>query len=187
MIDAKTGIWSIKEAGQNHFFDEPLIKAIAELFPTPPSRTADLGCGKGYYCRYLDNLGWPNVDGYEGTPNIKRLAVYEGIKQADLSKPLDVKEKYELVICLEVGEHIPPRREADFIRNLNRLTINTLILSWAIPGQTGLGHVNCKTNNYVVNKIQDCGFTLNPVISSKLREVSTLPWFKNTVFFFSRL
>ena len=50
---------------------------------------------------------------------------------------------------LEVAEHIPLENEEAYLDNCCKLCEIGCILSWALPGQGGLGHVNEQPNEYV--------------------------------------
>ena len=105
-------------------------------------------------------------------------------KVLDLSKKFDLKKKYECVISLEVGEHIPPEKEHIFIDNLDRHCNQCIILSWALPGQGGDGHMNEKPNEYIKNKFLERNYDCWEEASQYLRDSTTLWWFKNTIMVF---
>jgi hypothetical protein len=90
------------------------------------------------------------------------------------------------VFCLEVGEHIPVQYEQTFIDNVCRAAKNDIVLSWAIIGQGGDGHVNCRNNDYVINQMAIRGFTIDIGKSNQLRNCANLFWFKNTVMYFKK-
>jgi len=195
-MDAQSGIWTIDEARQSHFFDEALAQAICDLFDKAAYQyaIADLGCGRGSYCHYLESYGLGRCSGYEGTPiQQTALAEHSPIYELDLSLPL-IKvggdEKllldYEIVLCLEVGEHVPEDREEVFLNNVCAFVRPTgwLILSWAIPGQGGRGHVNERDNDYIIKQVRQRGLEYDSRRSNALRKASTLPWFKNTLMVF---
>ncbi len=182
-----SGIWSVDEARTGHYIDESLADAIIREFPIAPESVADLGCGLGQYCRHFTNrAGW-NVQGYEGLAEAKDMGIYERIEQVDLSQPQHKIPEYELVLCLEVGEHIPKQFEANFLDNVTSIAKKNLILSWAIPGQGGTGHFNERENPYVVQQIEEHGFRFNPERTARLRKAATLWWFEATLMAFERV
>jgi tryptophanyl-tRNA synthetase len=93
---------------------------------------------------------------------------------------------YDLVLSLEVGEHIPEEYEEVFIQNLVTHANDMLVISWGIPGQLGLGHVNCRENSYIIGKIMENGFRYDERWSGILRRTARLPWFKKTLMVFHR-
>lgn len=174
--DEKTGIFK----KHKYKFDEKLAKSIFGQFD--PIDVVDLGCGNGKYCNFWKNLGW-NIQGYEGNKNVVDGGL---VKYMDLSKEQKIEKKYDLVICLEVGEHIPKEYETVFIDNLDKFTKNTLLLSWAVIGQKGKGHVNCKDNDEVISIFEKMGFMYDEKTSMLLRKNATLTWFHNTIMVFNR-
>jgi hypothetical protein len=92
-------------------------------------------------------------------------------------------------ICLEVGEHIPKQYESIFLDNITSLTTNKIILSWAVVGQGGDGHVNCMNNDEVILKMNELGFNyLEDDSISARNSVSykIAPWFLNTIMIFQK-
>ena len=87
----------------------------------------------------------------------------------DLSKPFDLKIRYDCVISFEVGEHIPPQKEKIFIENLVKHSKKYIAISWAIPGQGGTGHFNEKSNQYIIKKFSEYDFKCNLNIQNKFR------------------
>lgn len=185
-VDPETGIWSMSIAVKRHKFDEPLASAIYRLQPQP-YQLVDIGCGSGMYCRYFAERGWP-VIGIEGTVGIRELGIYSDILEADLSKPISFYPgECDLALCLEVGEHIPAKYESIFIDNVVQLAKKHLILSWAIPGQySASGHVNCQTNEYVIEKFVKYGFEYEEAKTELLREKAQFNWFKRTLMCFRK-
>lgn len=96
--------------------------------------------------------------------------------------------KSKVVMSLEVLEHVPKSEEIKVVDNVLRLAEDRIILSWAIPKQGGQHHVNERSNQYVLKLMQDkYGLKYCETISKQLRQKSTLAWFKNTIFVFSKI
>ena len=90
-------------------------------------------------------------------------------------------------LCLEVGEHIEPEHEAIVLDNIANSATKKIIMSWAIPGQGGFGHVNCRENDYIIAQMQARGWKHNPEESDFLRaRCSGCDWFKNTIMVFDK-
>lgn len=174
-----------------HRFDSTLAQAIARVLKhTNVSDIADLGCGPGWYTWFLRHCGY-DVNGYDGNPNVETISAMmfsDGFycQQADLTEEWETEEPFDMVLCLEVGEHIPEEYENILISNIVRNARSYVLLSWAIPGQKGDGHVNCHTNQYVINKMRAHGFVLNAPVSNYLRANASLWWFHETLMFFQR-
>jgi 2-polyprenyl-3-methyl-5-hydroxy-6-metoxy-1,4-benzoquinol methylase len=176
------GIWLDKNETDTHLFDVSLCKCIAGYFKR--GRTIiDVGCGNGDYTKKLREAGFDCV-GYDGSPLTPEIS--GGLcKVADFSQPVGLGT-YDVVLCLEVGEHIPVEYEQVFIDNICKLSTLYILLSWAIEGQPGYGHVNCRNNDYVISEMLKRGFHHWSSVSKDFREVSTLPWFRNTLLMFTK-
>lgn len=178
----KNGFWETTDYS-GHIYDKSLSKAlIGFLKKNNALNVADFGCGTGQYTKALVENGF-ECSGFDGNPNTVTLTDGFG-KVLDLSIPFDLKKKYDWVLSLEVGEHIPEKFEGIFLNNLVCHAKNGIILSWAIPGQHGDGHVNCKTNRYIITQMKKRGWKNDKKSAIKLREQSTLGWFKNTIMVF---
>ena len=185
MIDKNTGVWDLDTAKRRHRFDKPLADYIIKNYKV--NSIADVGCGVGSYCKAFKDSGINIVHGYEGTQGISKIATYDDIMTVDLTKERWVDIYYDLVICLEVGEHIPLEYEQRVIDNICRYVNKDLILSWAVPGQGGAGHYNERPNEYIIAELGKRGFVFNKVKSMNIREAASLKWFRNTLMIFERV
>lgn len=181
---SETGFWT--QGGtfldQNHYHDELLSKGLIEVFRKWKStRVIDLGCGKGTYVRDLRKHGF-DASGYDGNPFTTQ---FDHCFVADLTKDLNI-EPSNTVLCLEVGEHVPQQFEVPLIQNMDRCVTpgGRLVLSWAVEGQHGHGHVNCRNNDYVIQTFQNLGYTYDRETTKYLREKSSFHYFKNTIMVF---
>lgn len=102
-------------------------------------RVADIGCGTG---TFLVAAGASYAFGMEGDwvhadmlddPAIAFVA-------HDLETPF-AGPRVDLVLSLEVAEHLSPARAASFVADLCAMA-PAILFSAAIPGQGGVGHVN---------------------------------------------
>ncbi len=183
---------------EGHGVDKGLAKELAKFFVDEALSdydyyedgiaVIDIGCGNGYYTRYLNNY---NVltDGYDGNPYTAEIT--NGMCQvADFS----VEQRlgtYHWVLSLEVAEHIPAEFEDVFINNLDKHNTEGIVLSWSIPEYGGDGHVNPQPNSYVTQRITDLGYTLDVESTERLRR-SCAPyptpcyWFSKTLLVFRK-
>jgi hypothetical protein len=181
-----TGIWEQEEANQYHDFSYRLAQYIGQYLPKN-KQVIDLGCGLATYLRYLHDIGFTKLLGVEGT----QLTNFEfgNILVHDLSIPIEIDKKGN-VICLEVGEHIAKEYEDVVIDNICKLCADDgfIIMSWAIPTQDGIGHVNCQHNIYILDKIAKKGFSLLLDDTLRVRGVveDRLNYFRNTLMIFKK-
>lgn len=167
-----------------HMFDNILAERILYIIRYHEYREIiDIGCGDGSYTRFLSDSGL-RCYGYDGNPDTYN-ATGELCNVLDFSKPVDIKP-LDVVLCLEVGEHVPKKYQDILIKNIADCAKHMIILSWGVPDQGGFGHVNCRTNNYIVRKVREHGFKYNPAETLGLRTHSTKTWFKNTLMVFHR-
>ncbi len=176
-----TGAWEGLDAVKEHGTDWPLAYAIANFCQESNFTVTDLGCGTGDYMRTCINAG-VSIKGYDGNPDTETLT--NGLGQVlDLANPITLATT-DCVISLEVGEHIPATFEHIFIQNVCKTATKYIILSWAIPGQGGCGHVNCQSNEYIISQIEKYNFSYDEEITQILKRCSTFAWFKNTIMCF---
>lgn len=113
-----------------------------------PQRFLDVGCGMGQTVDIARQIG-VNAQGVElyGRP---------GLVQHDLRSPLPrvYPEGADLVFCWEVAEHLPEESGDVLAASLrdNLTPGGLLVFTAAIPGQAGLGHINCQLPWYWQDK-----------------------------------
>jgi hypothetical protein len=181
------GFWLINnKSTAEHAFDPNLCNAISAMLKKENAGSIiDFGCGLGDYVKQLRRNGF-NAYGVDGNPNTPTLT--GGLcGVVDLTKKITVSlVEYDWAISLEVGEHIPKEYEHIFLDNIVQFATSGVILSWAVVGQGGLGHVNCQNNDYVIDEMEKRGFTYVAEVSQLLRDIAKLPWFKNTLMVFKK-
>ena len=177
-----------QEVHANSYFS-PALAMELERFFSKDVPVLDLGCGNGCYVDYLRGAGY-DVQGIDGCP------VADHILAHDLGTPLELEImpsageenlRYANILCIEVGEHIPIEQADVFMDNVAKYAARTVVLSWAIPGQGGCGHVNEQPNSYVIEKMKARGFDLDMAWTARLRSIDygTTHWLRNTVMLFN--
>jgi hypothetical protein len=178
-----TGIWSAAEAKPEHFPVSPKLARNLDIILAKHKLVIDFGCGNGFYLKALKQSGFDMLIGIDGYNSTKSDFIFE----ADLSKPRNFAFRGQ-VISLEVGEHIPVKYEQIFLDNVCRHCESRLIISWAVIGQNGIGHVNCRSNDYIINCIAERGFTFNKEVTQFLRNdiENHVSYFRNTLMVFDK-
>jgi len=182
------GYWKGIDVVEHHYFDEKVFNSILSFCTKYSIQNAiDLGCGKGDYVKSLNQNNISTI-GYDGNPDT--FTITDGLCNVlELQKPFFFIEKYDLVLSLEVGEHIPKQFENIYIDNITSLVGHKkfLIISWAVPNQGGHGHVNCKSNTEIIEQLQKRNFEFNSDETQKLRKNTDLFWFKDTLMVFQKI
>lgn len=179
------GYWMGEGVQEFHYFDQSLADEFVFFFEREKTKTvADFGCGMGNYVKFL-NEHQIECEGFDGHPDTQKIT--GGFASViDLSLTFNLGRKFDWVLSLEVGEHIPKSSETTFIENIVRHAKNGIILSWAIPGQGGHGHLNEQTNESIKMTMSRYGYS-NDLQSERLfRLVSHLPWLQNTLMVFRK-
>lgn len=177
-----TGIYTKNDAIIGHIHSQNLSKDLLSIIDKDKV-IIDFGCGNGDYLMDFKHNGY-DVIGVDGIKNVD----LDFIQIEDLSTKLDLGVVGN-VMSLEVGEHIPKHFEHIFIDNITRHCDNLLILSWAIIGQIGIGHINCQNNDYIIELVEKNGFVFREDITTKLRSniEDHCDYFRNTLMIFKKL
>jgi cyclopropane fatty-acyl-phospholipid synthase-like methyltransferase len=182
----KKGFWETTDQ-TGHVHDLSIAASLCNYLADKEAETiVDFGCGLGDYAKAFKAKSY-KIEAYDGNPNTETLSGGIG-KVLDLSKPFYLGKKFDVVLSLEVGEHIPKEFEQQFIDNITKHAKKHLIISWAIVGQGGDGHVNCANNDYIIGQIVDRGFKHNENDSQKIRKAATnASWFGYTIMVFDKI
>jgi len=124
-------------------------RVVPKLTAVVPVRSVvDFGCGQGAWLSVWAAAG-ATVSGVDG-PYIDRrgLLIDPGdFHAADLAAPIDLGRQFDLVQSLEVAEHLPAAKAAQFVDTLTAHGAYVLF-SAAVPGQGGENHINERPLGY---------------------------------------
>lgn len=189
-MPTETGIFTPEEAATGHLFSYRLAQFIGKLLPKDKP-VLDIGCGPGSYMRYLLDIGFNEVMGIEGTEEQNFEVPKDKIVIADITIAPPIPFYKFNIVCLEVGEHIPAEQSDKFFEyiRINCALRGYVVMSWAIPGQDGTGHVNCQPNEWVIKKMREKGFDVlaNPTLSARDVVEPHLAYFKQSILIFQKL
>lgn len=143
----------------------------------PATSVIDVGCGVGQWLRVFKECGVDRVIGIDGghVPRSKRLINPDEFIEADLSSPPELNDRFDLVVSLEVAEHLRPDLADNFCDYLVTLG-NTLLFSAAIPGQTGENHVNEQPHEYWHEKFRARGYEIFDVFRLRFWHDDRVNW-----------
>lgn len=156
----------------------------------PPIKTVlDLGCGMGAWSAALEEKRDVNLQlvDHPKVPTedllVSNKASFTGI---DLDKDLPDARQWDLIICIEVLEHFNEKRALalkDFIVESTDL----VLFSAAVPGQGGIGHINCQRHSYWHAHFQAAGFTFYDGFKRHIIHNQTIPfWIRQNLFVYYR-
>lgn len=140
----------------------------------------DVGCGLGVWLKAWQEHGTENVFGIDGN-YIDQEALHisrDHFHVLDLTQPFDLQQRFDLVECLEVAEHIPEKSAASLIFSLTKHS-DIILFSAAIPGQGGEHHVNEQPLEYWAALFAEHGYHAFDYPRHKtqgLREIE--PWYR---------
>jgi hypothetical protein len=150
------------------------------------SSLLDFGCGRGVWLNEWRRSGIEDVLGVDGDyVSADRLVIpRERFAAHDLSEPISLGRRFDLVQSLEVAEHIPASKAEVFIDSL--VAHGDLILfSAAVPGQGGEFHINEQSYEYWRDKFSRRGFELFDCIRPNIADIRAIePWYRYNMFLY---
>lgn len=149
-------------------------KSAAEIVPLlieyfKPKSVLDVGCGMGTWLKsFLDN-GVEDILGIDGNYiDVNELLIpKEKFLAKDLRSALELDRQFDLVISLEVAEHLPKESADVFIDSLTNHGA-VIYFSAAIPFQGGTNHINEQWQSYWANKFKIRNFIPVDLIRPKI-------------------
>ena len=172
----------------NEFFDymDPGSRrsaaSIVALFAPrlKPNSVLDVGCGRGVWPGEWRRAGVADCIGVDG-PYVDKTSLTippESFVAWDLSQPLNLDRRFDVVQSLEVAQCIDGAYADVFVDSLCRHG-ELIMFSAAVPGQGGERHVNEQPLEYWRNKFAARGYAafdwIRPAISS-LPKIE--PWYR---------
>ncbi len=164
---------------QNMFLDVAPFRYIAQKLR--PDSVLDVGCGTGHYLRLFQDEGATCVQGVDGIDLSATALDADSYTKADLQQPYDAGRKFDLVVCLEVAEHLEPATMDILFDTVEKHATNVVIFSMAEPGQPGNGHINCQKIEDVLTLWKRRGWVPDLIETLGLRSISTMSWFRRNI------
>jgi SAM-dependent methyltransferase len=161
-----------------------VLPILLRLFPV--GSVVDFGCGQGAWLSVWKTLGVTRVRGLDGDYVDRRALLIdrEEFAPADLSRPVDLGETFDLVQSLEVAEHVPAPAAETFVDNLVRHG-RRVLFSAAVPGQIGVEHVNERPYAYWRELFARRGYVMLDVVRpAVLQHKSVEWWYRYNTFLF---
>jgi SAM-dependent methyltransferase len=148
-----------------------------------PKSIIDIGCGNGIWLNTFEKFGINNYLGIDGDYVKKEFfhANFSKFLTADLEVNLDLNIRFDLAVCLEVGEHLPSNCAEILVKTLTNHS-DIIIFSAAIPNQSGTNHINEQPQSYWASIFNKFGYEpfdiIRPVIWN---EFSISYWYRQNI------
>jgi SAM-dependent methyltransferase len=154
----------------------PIVLAVVDA-----ASVLDVGCGYGTWLAAARELGVTDLTGIEGTwaaawRDRGVLATEFDLVLCDLEAPLRLGRRFDLVLCVEVAEHLTAPRGSSFVADLCAVG-SAVLLSAAIPGQHGINHVNERWASEWAAEFARHGYRALDCIRPQVWGDSSLPWY----------
>jgi SAM-dependent methyltransferase len=141
----------------NNFYQsqrEGSLRSAEEIVPLiikiiNPQSVIDVGCGMGTWLSVFKKLGVEDIQGVDGDWGPRQMLKISNNQflPFDMTKPLRLGRQFDLVMSLEVAEHLPERCAKQFVDSLTGLGA-VVLFSAAIPLQGGAEHQNEQWPDY---------------------------------------
>lgn len=184
------GPWTAEDHARHPSYDWPLMRAILANLRPPAgwngAHVLDLGCGLGYYLAALAPLGATCV-GVEPEPMGQPAELWQQVRASIADPDLDIPQGLfgwaDLVLCLEVLEHLPLAEHPAAFENIARALApdGVLVFSAAHVGQGGQGHIAERPEDEWIRELADRGLWERSRFTLALRAAAEYPWHRQNV------
>lgn len=144
-----------------------------------PQSVVDVGCGDGTWLSVFQAHGVGTILGIDGD-YVDRTDLQiprECFTAANLQQPLTLDRTFDLVVSLEVAEHLPGYYADQFVASLSQLG-DVVLFSAAIPHQGGTFHVNEQWPSYWVDRFEKQGYVAIDALRELIWENPQVePWY----------
>lgn len=164
---------------------EIIIPLLLKL--VDPNSVVDVGCGIGSWLSVFKKHGIDDILGLDGKWVDKEMLMIPDEKfiSSDLEKPIEVNRRFDLVVSLEVAEHISPEHASSFVKSLVDLG-PVVLFSAAIPLQVGKHHVNEQWPDYWVRHFEEHGYAVIDAIRKQIWQNEDVEyWYAQNILIFA--
>jgi SAM-dependent methyltransferase len=137
----------------------------------------DVGCGAAAWLCAHQEAGVGEVLGIDGDYLDPALLLVDPVcfRAGDITRPLDLGRRFDLVQCLEVAEHVPAQAGPVLVDNLARHG-DHILFSAAVPGQGGKGHINERPLAYWRDLFAARGYRAFDFLRPRIADEDQVEW-----------
>lgn len=165
---------------------EKVVPIVSGLIS--PKSVLDVGCGRGTWLSvWRAQHGVERVLGVDSVSaeQLRAIPARDLIRHVDLEAGFSVGERFDLVQCLEVAEHLSPEAAPLLVKSL-ALHGDVILFSAARPGDGGEHHVNEQEPEYWRDLFEDHGLRLYDTVRPRIAGDATVdPWYRYNTFIFT--
>jgi SAM-dependent methyltransferase len=174
-----------KEAYPKEFFEErsrgatrsarQIVPLVLDLLH--PQSVIDVGCGIGNWLSVFCENGIEDFLGVDGDyVDLEKILIpADRFLASDLTQPLQLEQRFDLVVSLEVAEHLPADYACTFIKSLTRLG-PVVMFSAAIPFQGGSQHLNEQWPDYWAKLFNLFGYSAVDCLRPQIWQNENIDW-----------
>jgi SAM-dependent methyltransferase len=164
--------------------DLPPLRYISRI--AVPESVLDIGCTSGVTLQYFASRGARRTLGVVSAQHGDNKLDYGEWVSADLGKPLDLGETFDLVTSLGVAAHIPDEAAGTFVSSIVRHARNRVLFSCMDGKKSLAAGIACRPISYWLDLFAQVGWYPCEFDSLALRSLSTVPWFSNHLVMLTR-
>jgi SAM-dependent methyltransferase len=183
MIEYSSEFYENQQEGSRRSANR-IVPIVLDL--VSPNSVVDVGCGVGTWLAVFAEHGVSEILGIEGG-DVERTPLQipqQWFVLHDLTKPLRLGRQFDLVVCLEVAEHLEQEHAPTLIEGLTGLG-PVVLFSAAIPYQGGTNHVNEQWPEYWAGLFAAKGYVAVDCIRDKVWRYDDVEWWyaQNTLLY----
>lgn len=151
-----------------------------------PASALDVGCNCGPWLRVLIDSGVHDALGIDTLHYSEDWFMPRtNFQQHDLRRPLDLGRRFDLIVCVEVPEHVEPEYADQLVSSICKHG-DTVLWSAALPGQGGQDHVNEQWTEYWCEKFTAHGFQFTDPIRRRIwSNPNVYTWYRQNMVMFA--
>lgn len=171
-----------KYVGHNDEHDVNLAVYLRDLFKG--KSVVDLGAGLGWYCPIISEKS-KKCDQYDGSVNIEEVTQGK-VKYLNLAEPIEFQCNYDIVMSIEVAEHIHKLYEEIYVDNLIKCSKEGILISWSKIGQGGHFHVNNKNKEDAIKLFEKKNLKYDINITANIKNATKFKYLRDNILYFKK-